>query len=192
MHIFIKTLSNKTLTLTVEPSDKIEAIKNMVLDREGILVDQQRLIWGGKQLEDGRTLQHYNIQNLANIHLVLRLFGGKNGKGGKRSPRVEIDVPLKESGQEYARVKECFGNCEFLLVCADNTERRGKLRGALKHKKVRIFKDDTLLVALRDFGSPDSSRSLAGVTNENKVDIIYKYREHEIPVRIEVREDDGF
>ena len=77
MQIFVKSLTGRTFSLDVQPCDTIEYVKDLIQEREGVPPKQQRLIFGGTQLEDDKTLGYYNIQKDCTLHLVLILRGGK-------------------------------------------------------------------------------------------------------------------
>jgi hypothetical protein len=76
IQIFVRTLTNKTILMVVDPNDLVKNIKQMIFDREGIRVSQQRLIFAGKQLDDNEQLCKYNIQKESTIQIALRLIGG--------------------------------------------------------------------------------------------------------------------
>lgn len=75
MKIYVKTLTGKTITLDVDPSMNLEDIKEEIFEKEGMPPNQQKFIFGGKQLEYGPTLAEYGITKESTIHLVLRLRG---------------------------------------------------------------------------------------------------------------------
>lgn len=76
MQIFVKTLTGRTISLLVEEEESIEVVKEKLKDKEGVPVEEQRLIYGGHELKEGRTLKDYGIGREATLHFVLRLPGG--------------------------------------------------------------------------------------------------------------------
>mmetsp|Transcript_22914 Transcript_22914/g.70902 ORF Transcript_22914/g.70902 Transcript_22914/m.70902 type:complete len:102 (+) Transcript_22914:55-360(+) len=76
MQIFIKTLTGRKQAMTLEPTDEVKSIKQSLQEKEGIQVDQIRLIYSGKQLADDKPIEFYNITAGGTIHMVLQLRGG--------------------------------------------------------------------------------------------------------------------
>jgi len=76
MQVFVKTLSGKTISVECEPDESIESLKAKIMEKEGVPPDQQRIIFGGKQLDTQKNLSDYDIDDDDTLHLVLRLRGG--------------------------------------------------------------------------------------------------------------------
>lgn len=76
MQIKVKTLTGKEIEIDIEPDDTVRRIKDRVEEKQGIPPEQQRLIFGGKQMNDEKTAADYSIAGGSVLHLVLALRGG--------------------------------------------------------------------------------------------------------------------
>jgi ubiquitin len=76
MQLFVKTLTGKTLSIDVEEGESIEDLKEKIAAKEGVPSSQQRLIFGGQQLDSAKTIEDYDLSADSTLHLVLRLRGG--------------------------------------------------------------------------------------------------------------------
>jgi ubiquitin C len=148
MQIFLKTLTGRTMTLNVEANDTIEEVKRRITEKEGIPVGEQRLIFGGKNLESERTIADYNIQNESTIHLILRLRGGMQVFVKTLTGRtMTIDVEATDS---ITSIKEKITNKEGIPVTEQRLIFGGKqLENERTIADYNIQKESTLYLVLR-------------------------------------------
>jgi len=205
--IFVKTLSNKTITLDVDPSDSIAVVKAKLEDIEGIESNQQRLILAGRQLEDHRPLSDYKIQNDSRLHLVERDVVVPSAS---RSPSSESWVSvetvvnsttatdmlgedaamrIQQSFRVYREAKRREENCEEPVWLREAQASVRKSSAFAPHVPSALATQQPLAVQQVDVEAAPDSPSI-GASNQEIVRevpvevIVYKEVIREIPVEV--------
>jgi len=143
MQLFVKTLQGKTVSIEVEEGESIEDVKAKISEKEGIPPEQQRLIFGGQQLQDGKTIDDYDLGDDSTLHLVLRLRGGLRSlictlSGGRLCSSFEVDEAFvrkhaKLTEEEMQLVKNFIAQ-SVEAPTSQKKKRKGKRKGGLSEE----------------------------------------------------------
>ena len=90
LQVFVKTFAGKTLTVEVEPDESVESLKNKLQSKEGIPPNQQRILFGGKQLDSKKSISDYGIEDESTMNMVLRLRGGRESRNNDNNDNNKL------------------------------------------------------------------------------------------------------
>jgi large subunit ribosomal protein L40e len=158
----VDAAQGKTITLDVEPSDAIEATKAKVQAKAGVLQSEQRLIFAGKQLEDGRTIADYNVQKESTLHVMLRLRGGMDRGSGESGHDTVPSGAGAVAAPVFAAGGAGGGGAESLAVFVERHADAGVVERLLKFLHDVDFETVGALsaAALDDFEETSGYKSL--------------------------------
>lgn len=199
MQIFVSSLTGKRVSLDVESSDFILTVKRKFFEKEGVTLDQQRLIYGGKALEDDRTLADYNVQKDSLIHLVLSSRGGMfhftSGVTDKPLPKKEKEfdpeTTEKENDGFNVKIKRLNGSHFSIKVNTNDTvlELKTKIRASqgtavIKQRLINGGKILTDTDRIRDF---EFKHGIFLVVNESATETFGKENSKEKEMQLFVK-----